>query len=471
MEDELPVVGYYESILRSGNCEIVKGHVFTQVDHDSIAVVDHTGKAVVIPNKAVLSGTDWDKFVAFHPLCEDISRGQSEIIKFLTKLLQYETNLRVVTLIEQLVKINKAGDQGGVTPPAQHAMFKVLAGADAKFYDFVLDADKGILANVDPEDVNKVPVRFKLRRRTEIDGVEYRRYCSVTFPMYPDSDKDKICGVSGRVKDVRMWSDFLEYLFEGIDDDETYSYGTQRITAPNLGALLGAYSRVSERINAIVDAFEDDKYPLIGAQRVDLSFNRPEFLESLTHMAASIPPLRGNAGIPSRAGEEAAEIKLADPAPANTIRRPDQHPAPLKEDDPSLPWNSQQQGAPRPTETAEQNTTAVYAANGEKLVSVAEVIAQQRAQQMHANLNNPTAAHQQWLAQQQAAIRAQAPPADPNTMAGMLQARNMAQNLQLGVTALPGVGVGLSPFDVDYRPPASSQPQTQANAPMARPAW
>jgi hypothetical protein len=47
----------------------------------------------------------------------------------------------------------------------------------------------------------------------------------------------------------------------------------------------------------------------------------------------------------------------------------------------------------------------------------------------------------------------------------------MAQNLQLGVTSLPGVGVGLSPFDVDYRPPATTQTQNQASAPMARPAW
>lgn len=468
MNNQALTVGYYEAILHSGNVTVEDGMLFSPTDTDFAPVVDSTGKTIVLPIPSVLADTNWDENTGFHPLCEDISRGQSEIIKTLTSILVAETNIRFGTLIMMLLSINAAGDKGGVRPPAQQELFKVLAGADKKFYTYVMGTDKiaGILTAVDANDPNKQFVRLRLRRRTEVDGVEYRRYCTASFPMIPTSDKDKVFGIAGRDKDVAMWGKFVDYLLGTDKAEETYSYGTQRTIAPNLGVLLGSYSRISERINYLVDTFVEAE-PALADLRVSLAFNAPEYLESLRDMAESIPPLQGNTGVVSRLGEEAQEIKLGDPTPAPTIRREAKEPAPI-----DLPWEDKPQQHAAPTAQPDQapSASAPPPPGGERVVSVAEMLAAVEQQRLAAN---PAAA---LLAQQQQALVAQqanlyansAPPPDPNTLAGMLAARNQAANLVLGTGNAPGTGVGLSPFDTEYRPPA--QPTTVA-APMQRPSW
>lgn len=472
MSNQSMAAAYYQAILHSGNITVEDGTLFSPTDHDVAPVVDSAGNTIVLPTAQVLANTDWETHTAFHPLCEDISRGQSEIIKVLSNILTAETNIRLGGLIMGLMTINAADDTGGVRPPVQQELFKVLAGADKKFYNYVLGAGKalGVLTAVDADDVNKQLVRFRLRRRTEVDGVEYRRYCTVSFPMIPASDKAKVFGVVGRDKDVQMWAKFVTYVLGTDKAEEAYSYGTQRTVAPNLGVLLGAYSRISERINFLVDAFKSS-LPELADLRVDLSFNAPEYLESLREMAESIPPLRGNTGVVSRMGEEAQEITLGDPTPAPTIRREAKEPAanaPL-----DLPWDDKPQ-QPAASTTAPPDVAASASAppppGGERVVSVAEMLRAIEEQRLAAN---PAAAllaqQQQALAQQQANLYAHtAPPPDPNTLAGMLAARNQAANLSLGLGAAPGTGVGLSPFDTEYKAPA---PVNTVTAPMQRPSW
>ena len=452
---ELLATEYYRQVLTSFGLVIEDDRVLTLTE-SGVEPVMCAGKQLVLPTQKMLSNTNWDKMIAFHPLCENIVRGPSEVIRLLSTVANVEANIRLADLIGNLVKLASDTTKHEKMLPEQYQVLRILADADKKFLSFMFDEKKGVMAQLNLGDMASTfsLIQFKLRRSTTLAGEEYKRACITSFPAIPKEGSSKVFGVPGRVKDVKMFADLMNFIFPDNDDVVTYSYGTGRKVAPYLGALLGAWSKVAERINKIVDTFAGT-FPEFATSRVSLEMNSQKYLEALTEMRDSLPSLKGNEGVVSKGGtEEAAEIKLADPEPAPSIPR--NHPAvaatapaPQPAD---LPWEtspSQQEAAP----VAQVSTTH----QSGDTVSVAQALAATRPQY-------------QMPVQPAPVLMPQAPAAAPGSLAEMIRNRSALNGLQLGLGMQPVASFGVSPYDVDYKAPQSPQQQPAATAPL-RPSW
>lgn len=257
------------------------------------------GKRLCLPTEHYLTAANVDGFIAFHPLSENIARGQSPVLKYLVKHIRAKLTCEIASLMTQLVTIACNKDYQSRLPSVWDDFFRAVAGADDKteknftrMMSEVLERQTGILS-------------IFLKNGGKLNGADYIRVCHANFKIVEEIKSRAPYGVSIRVKDVEVFLQILRYILPDIEEADAYSVGVNYDTAPYFSALMKCFGNIATKLNETIlllkaiDEEENEKIPT--------SFIKD--LDGLGSLRKIVPPLPGNEGQAVKGAEEESEAE------------------------------------------------------------------------------------------------------------------------------------------------------------------
>lgn len=294
----------YVSLLTSTGCEVIDDHVHYD-GKPLMLTVEGKKMPLVIPTRAMQRRGDMANCIAFHPACENIFAGQSEVLNLLTRLIAvklYE-GIQVSGLTLLGLAVNK--EKHGKLSLAQRNLIKPLSGAKPT----VIKAAEAMRKS-------KTGIRGKdpmmTLRLSRDDRGQYNRLCE--FKGYFDSPKTNASKANKALIE-------LAYAMPFTADNEldepgrvSISIGSNSKVAPYLEALLDTYYRVAICLNDVKRTLSNKH---CGAmETIDVSWydDLPDLGKLMKRFLPS--PYPGNTGRALKG--KAAEAQ--EQAPAESIR-------------------------------------------------------------------------------------------------------------------------------------------------------
>lgn len=280
----------YKAILKAINLEVEANDaiVFNALGEKTNAYV--TNKLLVFPSHELLRKGVGSDVVAFHPISENIIRGESDVIKKLKGLAVFKITTVISCLIAELTEIAADKDSHAKLAPELTDMLKLLPKADGK----TVDAFNKII------DATGVNTNYKLfsiylKRGGVWKGNKYNRVCKALFPITDEfeSDASEIFGVKLRKADKDAFIKLFEYLIPHAGSEEQYSYGSNSTIAPYFHSLMKSFCKVAKELNAVIDKFRKH---LDNPDELYMDVSWEESLDDLSIYKDIIPSLNGNEG-------------------------------------------------------------------------------------------------------------------------------------------------------------------------------
>jgi hypothetical protein len=304
------------------------------------------GKRVVLPTDAILRAGTLEGMIAFHPLSEHTLRGESEIIKFLRKMIKFRLASVSSQLLIELMCIAADPEQHEDLSPRQAAYLQSVPDANDKT---VKALSKLLQTHFD--DLFNV----YLKRPDDRDNDTFRRVAAVSFPLWDELNTagSKVYEVEcGSVKNKKTIAALFEYVFPNPEGPDEWSVGSNNGVAPYFDSLMKCYLGIGRHLAKLVYKYR--KYlDHPDLQRSTLDWE--EGLDNLDRWKILIPPLPGNEGALAKGEKEAVP---AAPKSRSPGFRPDFQSAanqtttasPEVVDTP--PWEVQPEPAIQPTASA-----------------------------------------------------------------------------------------------------------------------
>lgn len=269
------------------------------------------GLRMVLPTDQQLRSFNPKETIVFHPLAENILRGESEVIQKLKTLINIRLNVTVGIIGQTLLNL--------VASPAQHSK---LDTEQAELLVAVSDADEKSVTNfvnvmlagvkTSPE---RIFTNIYLKRGGTHRDKRYSRVGIVTFPFYANLLEGKVDKI--RVKDVETYKQLMQFIFPNIADSEEYNFGSDSHVAPYMEALLRSSANVATRLNDLITMYRD-----YMDEPDELMFDSEWFeyfqdLNSLQSEIRKVPAQQGSEGTVGRE-ELPAPAPVAAAMPAQT---------------------------------------------------------------------------------------------------------------------------------------------------------
>ena len=257
------------------------------------APVTIKGKRLVLPTQKQLSTPDWSDRIVFHPLYENVLRGESQVIEKLRNLIMMRINVTIGVLGAALLELAGNTAEHSKLNPDQSMFLAKVRMLDAKS----LDNWKDLLKALEPAEGKQNFVYMFLKRSGSVAGKKHARVGVVTFPVMKALVNDeKVFGYKPRNKDREVFKNLMEYLFNDILNDGAYNAGSDSSIAPYTDAMMRTFLRIMAPLNDVIDLFAD-----ILPELTDLRFNSDwvdelDKLESYHVDIRSIPMQAGNEG-------------------------------------------------------------------------------------------------------------------------------------------------------------------------------
>ena len=366
----MDMLQFYQSILTLAGMVVNKDGTVSIVDHEEGKNTPMTikGRRLVIPTKEQMQVPDWSKRVAFHPLSENVLKGESDVFsRFRTAVLQY-INITLASQASYLLDIAASTAQHAKLSAEQTAYLLELFDVDAKC---VQNFGK-LLAKVDVTDATNSFVKVFMKRGGELEGTRYSRVAVVSFPMYEalvamDGNGGKLYGVDLRKKDVVSLTALIETLIPNIAIKDYYSSGSNDKLAPYTVALLNSVAKLTADLNDFTNKFfseDEDK------------FNRMAFRDDWVDLVADLTPIINQIRLtPNQDPVDEVETKATKATGPNTPLQTFEAPEPVK-----APVQQMQAPTPvaspvQPMQMPVQQPAAPAPSNSGGGLSVSEVLA------------------------------------------------------------------------------------------------
>lgn len=262
------------------------------------------GRQLVIPSWEVQRHKPefWGEHIAFHPVCENLHKGESEVFTRLKDAVTWRITEAISVLMIELTELAANKDMHAKLNPKQHSLLDALKGADKTT---LVNVGKVIAAAGKGGNGNHRLVRVYMKSGGKFKGTKHQKVCVMAFPLtdYIDEANRKIFTVPVRKADLVAIPALYRYILPECET-EAYSFGTNTRNAPYFHSLMGGFQKVAKQINAIVDLFEEHLDEGKGL-KVDLGWSKE--MEKLSELKNEIPPLEGNRGtVDEPAGTAAA---------------------------------------------------------------------------------------------------------------------------------------------------------------------
>ena len=285
------IIDFYRALLADVSVRDINSDGFLSAIHgDQVFDLEVDGKRLVLPTQEILRGGNWDKRVAFHPLSENINRGESPVLKALKDYIWLRINTTLGALLRSLMETACTPEThkklGG---PKVAAYLKNLGDVDDKTFAALEKVGKTITKNP-----NRRLVSIYLKHGSK-GGEGFARQAVVSFPIFDDlnAEGDTVFDVKMRPKDKQAIKNLLEYILGDAETRELYSYGSKNLEAPYFHALLNSFYKLATRLNSIVKVHE--KHLGCGDElKFDLGW--AEQLDNFALYRGVIPVQSGNEG-------------------------------------------------------------------------------------------------------------------------------------------------------------------------------
>lgn len=308
------------------------------------------GKRLVAPTREHLSNSDWSNRVVFHPLSENILRGESAVLEDFRHALNIRMNWTIGLVAYQMLMIAASTDEHSKLSPYQSEYLRFVKNANEKT---TLPTFKKLMQAMPLEQTQKAFVSLYLKRSGSINGRRYSRVGVVNFPLYQElckPDVKEIWGVKfANKKDPETIKALLEHMFPGIGEEHSYSRGSDSGVAPYLDALMKSIMSVGAAVNDQIDLFsdifaantseDDDAHPK------NLRIN-DEWVSTFDNLDVMIPEIRL---IPMQAGNDGAIPKTQPAQAPAAAAAPVAAAAPASPLPAALSGNNWNQPQPQPT--------------------------------------------------------------------------------------------------------------------------
>lgn len=272
-------------------------------------------KPLVLPTQQVLKKPNWDDYVAFHPLSESATRGESEVQQSLRRAARYKIRtilaVLLVTLPDTLLEDEKKSKSHLTTAIVEKThQLKGVTKNTIKLIRQVLEK-----SDCNERNQDQTVVRILSQIGGTLEGTKYSRICRIYFPLYEtlvDAVKHghaEVWGVKGSKKDIKLFKEIFEAILGEADarERDLYSAGTNSNTCPYFQSLFDALVKVYSETNYIVDILSDYiQEPIRSNIFVDMKFidGMPTFRD----VRKEVPGLAYNIGTLAE-GEEEEESK------------------------------------------------------------------------------------------------------------------------------------------------------------------
>ncbi len=274
MNEKNRVFNFYKAILAYCNMIVdSEGYVYTY--HEGTKSPKMIGgKRLVLPFSNQLSSRDIDDNIVFHPIPENIARGESDVIKSLLTALNVRLNYSIGVVMKTLYLVSTNTDQHkNLTPEQTEFMLTVGVIDKTALNTFIKIMLHGI-----KEGPTKFFTNIYLKRGGTLNGKRYSRVGIVRFPLYDEiiGDGHTVFGIKVREKDREILKNVYEYIFPNIEVKDKYSYGSDSDFIPYLESMLLSSLNIASKLNDVIAVFEDQI-----DQPEFINFNS-EFFEQLT---------------------------------------------------------------------------------------------------------------------------------------------------------------------------------------------
>lgn len=294
----MDIITLYKHILSDAGLSVdAKGLV--SVDNSRFGVSEEKtpilidGKRLVLPTYDQLSEGGADK-TFFHPLHENLLRGESAVVTRLRGLLSTRLDFTIGILIQHLLDICASVNRHKYLNPDQAQVLSIAPNCD----ELTCKNFASIL--VKSFEAEHKFISFYLKRAGVVNGTKYARAGIISFPVFEEIAKQsgEVFGIKLRKKDYESIINVFKYILKDIDKPEKYNRGSDSDIAPFMDALMKTFLAVSSELNDIVVCYKGfDK----EANLESLEFN-PEWQDAFIDLAVmgkeikKIPPQPGNEG-------------------------------------------------------------------------------------------------------------------------------------------------------------------------------
>lgn len=267
--------------------------VLHRIHRESNKICEVNKHKLCLPTDANLKSLSQQEYMFYHPMSENIARGDSVIYNYTKLALTLRINYTIIGLASILLAIANDKTLDGKLKSHQLDLLAALPKLDKKTVDHFNNA-------VDKTDLDS-NVFFTVynRRNGKVKDVTYNRAAVVRFPLIEQlkdpANSDFWSNIKGiRKADYANYLALFNYLLPDWDVENAYSGVSDSMEAPSFHALIDSYVRVMKRLNEVMDKFRDI------ADIDDIYSNEVPAIEAaigqLQKYANIISPLEGNMG-------------------------------------------------------------------------------------------------------------------------------------------------------------------------------
>lgn len=221
--------------------------------------IDSNTKRLILPTSQNLRNDNWDHLVVYHPLKENVMHGESKVIEYLRKAINYRVNLVYSTLVADVLALACETKYHTKLSAEVTKLLAVVKDADEK----TLGLWEKIISNISVTDTKAHLTNIYLRKLGKMDGHQFFCLGIWTFPLLRDlkeaheRDDKTFHGAKFRKKDWEILINLLEYIMpnsgEQAEVEKHYRFGSNFQRAPFLDSLLRTSMLVTDNLNKVTD--------------------------------------------------------------------------------------------------------------------------------------------------------------------------------------------------------------------------
>lgn len=376
---QLELIPLYKSILEASGLVVDKEGLVSMELGGDLHPAECQNKRLALPTGERLRSGEWQGLQPFHPIAENIYRGESPVLKKLRAIINFRVASIISCLLTELIEIAANTDYHSKLSPTQSEYLTLVSNVDAK----TVGAFEKVLSKMSPTGEHRLTSIY-LKRGGTLKGEKFSRLAVASFPITDEfgNKEHTLFGVKVRAKDQKAFENLFDFLLPHAHSIESYSVGSNAMTAPYLHALLLSFAKIAKQLNKVTHKFRKH---LDNPEALHINLDWVDSLDDLSVYRDLIPTLSGNEGEPM-VGEEgkaqesaghtaAAKALLSDPG---TSPAPDATPKQAT----SAPWEPAQAApvTPQPTAPAQPAASKPKSSNG--AVDWQDIVAAQRQPQV-----------------------------------------------------------------------------------------
>lgn len=291
--------GYLQILKFTGNHVDEAGVIYSSFTNEPVKIGD---KVLVMPTQDQLR-TDADKKVYFHPMAENMLRGESDIVAYLRKSINFKINASLSLLFSHLT--NLAMNAGDLTNKKLELVSGISVSTDS------IAKINALLIAIHKNKKIDALAHIRLSKNAKVNGETYLRTGDISFEVYESirSDPAFVEAYKLKPKHIETIKTLYEAILPKLADGEKYATGTNVKTAPYLKALLDTAKLITKELNAVAKLIKSE----LGDDYAMAHFETalPD-LDELHAATRSLPSFREAAGS-GKIEEEQREANKAQP--------------------------------------------------------------------------------------------------------------------------------------------------------------